>query len=220
MITIKFGGSLTKDKKVLENLCREIENLSRNYDLVIVPGGGEFADLVRDYDKKLNLPTEISPKMAILAIDQAGFLISKSFKNPVFIHELNGFRNYNKIKNKVKIFIPSKFLFEVPESELKHSWDITSDSISAYIAEKLNAEKLIILTDVDGLYDSNPGENHDAKLIEKINIMEIKNFHDSCLDKKFHEFFKTPCYVINGKFPGRILLVLKNKEFIGTEILI
>lgn len=219
MIIIKLGGSLTKDKKILEDLCMEIENLSKNFDILIVPGGGEFADLVRNYDEKFKLTKEISHKMAILAMDQVGFLISGFLKNYVFIDDLDELKNY-KTKNKVKIFIPSKFLFEVPESELNPSWDITSDSISAYTAKKLGAEKLIILTDVCGLYDSDPNKTKDAKLIKKIKLKEIKKFPSTCVDNKFHEFLKTPCFIINGKFPGRISNVLKNKESGGTEILI
>ena len=219
MIVIKFGGSLVKDKKVLENLCSEIESLSENFNLLIVPGGGVFADLARSYDKRFKFSPEISHKMAILAMDQNGFLISKFFKDYIFVYDLN---DLNKVKNSsnVKIFIPSKFLFELPESELQYSWDITSDSISAYIAEKLEAEKLIILKDVCGLYDSDPEKNKDAKLIKKINLNEIKNLPESCIDKKFHEFLKTDCFIINGKFPERISGVLENKDFAGTEILI
>ena len=209
MFVIKLGGSLTKDKKILANLCGEIEKLTKKFDLLIVPGGGEFADIVREYDKKFNLPPEISHRMAVLAMDETGFLISGFFDD-----------DDNDNDNKVKIFFPSKFLLELPESELEHSWDVTSDSISAYIAGKLNAEKLIILTDVCGLYDSDPNKNQDAKLFKKVNLNEIKNFPASCVDKKFHEFLKTPCCIINGKFPGRISAALENKEFTGTEIVI
>ncbi len=40
-----------------------------------------------------------------------------------------------------------------------------NDSLSAIVAKLINADALIILTDIDGLYDSNPNENEDAKLI-------------------------------------------------------
>ena len=79
MILIKLGGSLTKDRNVLEGLCREIEKLSENFHLLIVPGGGDFADIVRVYDKKFNLPAEVSHKMAALAMDQVAFLITRFF---------------------------------------------------------------------------------------------------------------------------------------------
>ncbi len=40
-----------------------------------------------------------------------------------------------------------------------------NDSLSAIVAKLINADALIILTDIDGLYDSNPNENEDAKFI-------------------------------------------------------
>ncbi|PKP54386.1 MAG: hypothetical protein CVT90_01515 [Candidatus Altiarchaeales archaeon HGW-Altiarchaeales-3] len=260
MIIIKIGGSLTKDKEVLENLCREIENLSADFDFVIIPGGGEFADIVRIYDKKFNLAPGISHKMAILAMDQTGLLISSFFYCSVNDKKYRDFRVYEEIsrrqshkvysgiscrnsdiiskfsarkfyyyekpmpifneQDKIKILIPSRFLFDIPETEIKPSWDITSDSIAAYVAGKLRAEKLIILTDVDGIYDSDPDKNRNAKLIKKINIRELVNFGEACIDKKFHEFLKTDCAVINGKFPERISDVVEGREFIGTEILV
>ena len=43
-----------------------------------------------------------------------------------------------------------------------------NDSLSAIVAELVNADALIILTDIDGLYDDNPNENEDAKLISQV----------------------------------------------------
>ncbi len=44
-----------------------------------------------------------------------------------------------------------------------------NDSLSAIVARLINADALIILTDIDGLYDENPTENEDAKLISQVN---------------------------------------------------
>ncbi len=43
-----------------------------------------------------------------------------------------------------------------------------NDSLSAIVARLINADALIILTDIDGLYDENPTENEDAKLISQV----------------------------------------------------
>lgn len=43
-----------------------------------------------------------------------------------------------------------------------------NDSLSAIVARLVNADALIILTDIDGLYDDNPNENEDAKLIPQV----------------------------------------------------
>lgn len=43
-----------------------------------------------------------------------------------------------------------------------------NDSLSAIVAKLVNADALIILTDIDGLYDDNPNENEDAKFISQV----------------------------------------------------
>lgn len=43
-----------------------------------------------------------------------------------------------------------------------------NDSLSAIVAKLVNADALIILTDIDGLYDDNPNENEDATLISQV----------------------------------------------------
>ncbi|MCD7879476.1 MAG: glutamate 5-kinase [Candidatus Gastranaerophilales bacterium] len=56
-----------------------------------------------------------------------------------------------------------------------------NDKLSALVASKLDADLLVILSDIDGLYDDNPKENPNAKLIEKVeNITEeIENYGQS-----------------------------------------
>jgi len=43
-----------------------------------------------------------------------------------------------------------------------------NDSLSAIVARLIKADALIILTDIDGLYDDDPTENEDAKLISQV----------------------------------------------------
>ena len=49
-----------------------------------------------------------------------------------------------------------------------------NDSLSARVASHMNADRLIILTDVEGLYDSNPNENPKAKLISVLDRVGSK----------------------------------------------
>lgn len=53
------------------------------------------------------------------------------------------------------IFIVSEFLKN--EDPFECSWDVTSDSIAAYVAHSLNA-KLLIVTNVNGIYTREPNE--------------------------------------------------------------
>ncbi|MFN3527810.1 MAG: hypothetical protein ACK4YO_01760, partial [Candidatus Altarchaeaceae archaeon] len=97
MFVIKFGGSLIKNPETIKKIFKEIENLD---EFLIVPGGGEFADLVLKYYETHNLNLKISHDACILAMDIVGMILS----------------NFTKIKasyelKKNIIFLPSKFLF-------------------------------------------------------------------------------------------------------------
>ncbi len=73
---LKVGGSLAEDPTSLAMLCQELSVLAKAHRIVIVPGGGKFADTVRKLDKTYNISDVVAHKMAILAMDQYGLLLS------------------------------------------------------------------------------------------------------------------------------------------------
>ena len=48
-VVVKVGGSLALFPEKLRNLCAKISEISKEHKLIVVPGGGEFADVVRCY---------------------------------------------------------------------------------------------------------------------------------------------------------------------------
>ncbi|MCP8314248.1 MAG: hypothetical protein H3Z53_07755, partial [archaeon] len=89
MVTvIKIGGSLAEEPNSLVQLCRELITISKNYGLIIVPGGGKFADTVRYLYNKFNLSDEIAHEMAILAMDQYGLLLKDIMKEAILTYSL------------------------------------------------------------------------------------------------------------------------------------
>jgi len=73
---LKVGGSLVENPVSLAMLCQELSVLAKAHRILIVPGGGEFADTVRKFDKTYGLSDVVAHKMAILAMDQYGFFLS------------------------------------------------------------------------------------------------------------------------------------------------
>ena len=59
---VKIGGSLALYPEKLRALCSKISEVSKKQKLLVLPGGGEFADIVRDLDKRFQL---IDPKPRI-----------------------------------------------------------------------------------------------------------------------------------------------------------
>src|SRR3974377_2518775 len=73
-VVVKVGGSLTRGAG-RQKLCRQLAGLGCHHRLLVVPGGGPFADTVRDYDKCYGLSNAAAHWMAILAMDQYGYLL-------------------------------------------------------------------------------------------------------------------------------------------------
>ena len=133
-VVVKVGGSLAMYPESLRALCKKLSALSKKHRLVVVPGGGEFADAVRAVDKRFNLSSEASHRMAILGMDQYGLMLADLIPDSVAVVELEEIAKALDA-GKVPVFLPSKILFS--EDPLENSWDVTSDSIAIYIAHRL-----------------------------------------------------------------------------------
>jgi hypothetical protein len=212
---IKIGGSLAKTSS-LNGLCKFLEKLSKTHKYLIVPGGSEFSDVVEKFDKKFHLSNQLSHKMAILAMDQYGLLLS-NLMNGFLLDEIKVPEHYPK---KPVIFLASNYMFT--EDPLPNSWDVTSDSIAAHVAQKLKATMFILVKDVDGIFSFDPKKKSDAELIRKISATELLQLNKkTCVDKYLPQVLlerKIKCYVVNGKYPERIDDIFKGKETICTEI--
>jgi aspartokinase-like uncharacterized kinase len=215
---LKVGGSLSEEPELLIDLCAKLSVLAKDYGLVVVPGGGKFADVVRDSDERFVLSNSVSHRMAILAMDLFGMLLSQITPNSCATYSLEDAKQLSETQA-VPIFLPSRLLFK--EDPLKNSWDVTSDSIAAYVASRLRASKLILVTDVNGIFTENPA-NGEAVLIEQLSPEELLKFNSrTSVDRFLAEMLlSTPieCYVINGKYPERLDTILAGRKTTGTMI--
>ena len=215
---VKVGGSLAENPASLKRLCQELSGLAKTYRILIVPGGGEFADTIRKFDKKIGLSNTVAHKMAILAMDQYGLFLLDITPNSYVSYSLEEIRN--PAWGMLPIFLPSRFMFR--EDPLENSWDVTSDTIAAYVAGLLNSKKLILVTDVDGIFSENPKHNLDAKLLSELSAKKLLSWNKrTSVDKFLPKILlqaKMDCYVVNGRYPERIRLILENKETVYSHV--
>ena len=214
---LKVGGSLTKKPQNLTKLCHQMSKLSGSHKICIVPGGAQFADTVREIDNQYEISKKVAHKMAILAMDQYGLFLSDMTPDSYLCYKL---REANKSrKAKLPIFLPSQLMFN--EDPLENSWDVTSDSIAAYIARQLQAEKLVLVTDVDGVFLEDP-KTSKSKMLETVTAKELQNWNKrTSVDKMLPKILlktKMQCFVVNGNYPERIQEILENKKSICTQI--
>ena len=219
LTVLKLGGSLANNPEKLRFLMEKLVELSRQYLLLIVPGGGEFADTVRSLDTRFNLSSKAAHRMAILAMDQYGLLLADLSPKTTVVRTFEDTKISLKLSN-LSIFLPASIMFS--EDSLENSWNITSDSISLYIAHRLGAQQVLLITDVDGVFESDPKQQYGAKLIDKISANQLSKLSvRTSVDTAFSGLlmkWPTVCYVVNGIFPERIETILAGKKTLSTLI--
>ena len=105
-----------------------------------------------------------------------------------------------------------------------HTYNINADLVAGEIAISLNAEKLIMLTDVEGVL------NKEKKLISTIKISKVNDLIDNGIIsggmipkveycKKAVEKGVTKAHIVDGRIENVLLLEIFTKEGVGTEII-
>ncbi len=197
---IKVGGSLFPDYAI--KLCKNLVGK----DVIIICGGGMLANLLRDYDANIGFSNTVTHQSAILCMDILGMLIADKVDDAEVVYSFNLALKVLD-EGRLPILMPSKFMRH--QNSLEHSWSVTSDSISLYIAHQLKA-KLLIATDVDGIYTRQPSQDG-AEFIKYIDAKKLLDFGETSVDEVLGELlirFKLNCYVINGKHPERVISII------------
>jgi aspartokinase-like uncharacterized kinase len=141
-IVIKLGGGLLPYVESFEATLAAIGHAARVCRLLIVPGGGPFADAVREVHRHHRLSASAAHWMAVLAMDQYAHLIASRMPASTLVRTEAGIADALAV-NQVPVLAPEQWLRGV--NPLPHSWDVTSDSIAAWVAGQLGATRLILI---------------------------------------------------------------------------
>jgi probable H4MPT-linked C1 transfer pathway protein len=141
-IVVKVGGALLANLALLDVVLARIDDAACDARIVVVPGGGPFADAVRAADRQLLFADDTAHWMAVLAIDQYAHLLAE--RRSCFTLVSNRAEIEATLASKrVPVLAPYRWLREA--DPLPHTWDVTSDSISAWIAGALHASQLVVI---------------------------------------------------------------------------
>ena len=169
---LKLGGSLLDLPDLANRLLHVIDFLQPTRAIVVV-GGGQNADIVRDWDKRFHFDDAVAHDLAIYAMSLNARMVSRlhprfrfSAEIPsadppsseeVSGHELSG-EESTRVQphstatphSPVTIVDSAELLKKLestclPSLHVRRSWDVTSDSIAAWMAHRVNAERLVLL---------------------------------------------------------------------------
>lgn len=139
---VKVGGALLAIDDALASTLAALERAAQTHALVIVPGGGPFTDAVRAIDQRHSLSSDDAHWMAILGMEQFGILLASRIRNAELVHR-RGEIARALARGRLPVLAPYRWIREA--DPLPHSWDVTSDSIAAWIASEIGAQQLILI---------------------------------------------------------------------------
>ena len=168
-IVIKFGGSLLFsvggiiNSQKITDFCNIIKH-NKDYDSIIVVCGGGI--VARQYIKAIRDFTDNEVLCDLIGID-----ISR-INSRLIVAEMKGVA-YPQVPTsfeELSLAIGSHNIIVMGGLQPGQS----TTSVAITVAEYLNAEKLVILTDVDGIFDKDPDLYKDAKLLETISYDSLQ----------------------------------------------
>ncbi len=150
-VVVKLGGSLAADP----SLAHWLRELARNGStrFVAVPGGGPFADAVRAAQGRWGFSDETAHVMAIGAMDQFGRMLCGIEVGSIPCSTLPEIEQA-RASSRLPVWLPGYLM--TGERRLPRNWDVTSDTIAAWLADALGAIGLLLVKSCDSPVD--PGD--------------------------------------------------------------
>ncbi|MEM4347358.1 MAG: isopentenyl phosphate kinase [Candidatus Altiarchaeota archaeon] len=262
ILVLKLGGSVITKKsqnkrevneKILKRIAKEISEAKtkRNFSLVVVHGAGAFGHVpakkyklnegLKNFDKQIKGIAETHKFMEELNFRVVEALQNAKLNAIAFQPSASGVLENGKLvsfqlrilKNFLQLGIIPVLYGDVLLDRKKGIGILSGDYLVSYIAKKLNAKKVILCTDVNGVYTSDPKKDKNAKLIKKIgkvNVNEIKKLGSSTstdvtggMKRKIEELLKISkkgmkIKLINGFKKGLLKRELIKGDAYGTIV--
>ena len=122
MIVAKVGGSLYDDPRLGTGLREWLGE--QTTPVMLVPGGGQFADVVRTLDRTHALGEDAAHWLAIRSLSAAAHFLESLIGRPSYRHPIR---------------VVDCFDFFCRNDLTPHTWDVTSDSLAAAVATRTAA---------------------------------------------------------------------------------
>lgn len=140
MWVLKLGGSLARSP----DLPRWLRALAEHGGgrLILVPGGGPFAEAVREIQQQWRFADGTAHRMALLAVDQYGWMLAGMDPRLVIAQARDELLTHLRAGH-VPVWLPSRMAGA--REDIPASWQITSDSLAAWLALELGAPRLLLI---------------------------------------------------------------------------
>ncbi len=138
-IVVKLGGSFAYSDHLRHWIDTLAEGAGR---VVIVPGGGPFADAVRLAQVQMRFDDRAAHHMAVLAMEQYGRALA-SFNSAFSLAGSADAIERDLSEKRVPVWMPSAMVLAA--TDIAQSWSVTSDSLAVWLGAKIGAGRLWIV---------------------------------------------------------------------------
>jgi aspartokinase-like uncharacterized kinase len=151
-LVVKVGGGLLSTEGVegLRRACAEATEIAASRPVLVVPGGGPFADAVRAVDAQARLADGVSHALALRAMDQLGVLLGPLLPGAEPLADL--------VQPRALAIVQAATAF-ADRPEVPESWEVSSDSLAVLAAAAIGAEEAVLLKSVPGVLARWPSDD-------------------------------------------------------------
>jgi len=259
-IVLKLGGSvITRKEKPLAANLRAIRRLANEISsaeaapLVVVHGGGSFGHpLAKRYAIKEGYKKKASQAFGFAVTHQAMVTLNKMVVDALIQHNVPAVAvapsscivtksgrittmSKEPLKKLLQIgFVPVLYGDAVLDADVGFTI-LSGDQLIAYLATCLDAERIIVGIDVDGLYTADPKTDSSARLVSHVTLRELKVMRQHIEEAKvvtdvtggmlgkIEELIPSiekgaAVLIVNAAKPKNVYKALKGEKVIGTLI--
>ncbi len=166
-LVVKIGGGLLRDQGLagVRRGCAEATEIAARRPVLVVPGGGPFADAVRAVDERIGLADGVAHALAMRAMDQLGVLLAPLLPAAELLTSLVAPRS-------LALLVATPAFAGRPE--VPESWTVTSDSLAVLAAAAIGAEEVVLLKPVAGVLARWPSDEPPLPALTADGLAELQ----------------------------------------------
>lgn len=222
-VAISVGGSIlvpdSQDVSFIKQLASALLEMTQNYKFLIVCGGGKIARYYISMGRALGADEA--------SLDELGIEVTRL--NARLLITALGEKSYYKPAESIdeaRLAMQSNPIVVMGGTHPGH----TTDAVTAMVAERIKASRIVNATSVDGIYTDDPASNPSAVRIDRMTHKELlekamgarveagSNFVFDPLGAKLVSRSKIPLAIVNGRDLAQLISAIKGQPFTGTLV--
>ena len=151
---VKIGGSAAQNRDRLRRILGALA-ACRETRIVVVPGGGVFADAVREAQSALGFKDALAHGLALDAMGQMAQVLAALAPGLTVASDLAGVAAAHRA-GAVPVWDPAALRAGHPD--IPETWSVTSDSLALWLAAALGAERCVLVKSADAPKGASPAQ--------------------------------------------------------------